>query len=208
MSDKTEKAKRHLPLLRGFTTRAVEIGEAMLAQPIKINYETDHFGVMGLFFASKELNGMNSVNPLSGMTGPCQCCHRFEHAASDEARVHRVAKVDQEKRALLWRSHTLVDQYYRMCEREAAGTTVDPTEKQQLLDRLEREATAFLTAKAKRAKDDGRPLPEHPYRRDWTGQNPYELFDDVRAKQLYQRIYSPLPNRATPQRAASLKRSA
>ena len=51
--DKTQKATKHLPLLRGFTTRAVVVGEAMLVHPITANYETDHFGVMCLFLQVK-----------------------------------------------------------------------------------------------------------------------------------------------------------
>jgi hypothetical protein len=65
--DNTEKATKHLPLPRGFTNRAVAIGDAMLAQPIYVQY--DHFGVTCLFLASKEVNAMKSVHLLVAGVG-------------------------------------------------------------------------------------------------------------------------------------------
>lgn len=188
--DKTEKATKHLPLLRGFTTRAVTIGEAMLAQPLALNYETDHFGVMCLFFASKEVNGMKSVNLLVD-AGHANDASLIARSMLETMAGLTWAAQSPDERALLWRSHSLVDQYYRMTAAETTGKPVNATQKQELFERLDREATQFLTPKARSAQQRGQPLPGGPYRRDWTGKKVYELFNDVKAKDLYQQIYSP-----------------
>jgi hypothetical protein len=162
----------------------------MLVHPITVNYETDHFGVMCLFFASKQVNGMKSLNLLVD-AGHANDASLIARSMLETMAALTWAAQSPDDRSLLWRSHSLVDQYYRMTVAEAAGKPIDPTEKQHLLTRIDNEARVFLTEKAQRAKQSGQPLPDRPYRNDWTGKNVYELFNDVKAKNLYQQIYSP-----------------
>jgi hypothetical protein len=95
------------------------------------------------------------------------------------------------RRPLLWRAFALVVDWRLFQQQKSEGQNIDVAAEARTVGRLRGYRRWFLTDKAKKAIATGKPPPSDPYVKNWYGEREAEIFRDVGAEALYNKLYGP-----------------
>lgn len=139
----------------------------------------DHFGVMAIFFLSKQYEHMKAIIALRQ--------HRDSELVARsmlEGLVQFVWAAQDQSRAFDWRVYGHVHNFRQL--REDPGLlSNDPEAVKRHEEALAEYGTKFFTAKARAAESQGGEMPKDPFFKEWTGKSLKELCGEVQADALY-----------------------
>jgi hypothetical protein len=93
---------------------------------------------------------------------------------------------------LQWRAFAWVHDWRVVQAKSAAGEPVNPEQRAGIESALDLYGDQFLTPKAKKAQDNGTPLPADPYHKDWRiGHQIWQICESVGGIDLYRHLYDP-----------------
>ncbi len=187
MSDNLTRAERDLPKLRQYVDQLMLLVNNMLQQPISYS-EKDHLAFMSLCFLSKQVEYLKSICILID-ADQCKDAVFIVRNMIEGMSLLIWAAQDASTRSLLWRSFALVEDFRLMKNKEWMGEKIDSNEKSALLERLRVYGPKFYSEKARKAIQKKLPLPEDPYRKNWTGKKVWEICEEINGQLLYRQIY-------------------
>lgn len=188
MSKGRKDHEKELAEYRGFLARMVDL----LGGEPRVEYkESDHAGVMKLFFLSKQLTHAKSVLRLEGSRDSTLIARSMFEGHF----LLRWALREPEPRALQWRAFTLVHDW-RHLRRMPPQRLALPENQEKLAEteeRLREHGHLLLTPKARKARSRGDAPLEDPYVRFW----PVTKFTEIlrledRQDGLYEYLYNAL----------------
>lgn len=184
MIDNKNKAENDLPTLRQMANGLLALVDEMQKE-IKLTDE-DHLGFMAANFLSKQSDHLHSIILLepsrdviliarSMIEGLCQLLWAANKPSS---RPHK------------WRAFSSIEDWRNMQMFIDHGLSVDPQKRDKVAANLEQFGDIFLNKKSKRAKKEGKFLPEDPYCKDWCcGKTIKVLCEEVSGSDLYEWFY-------------------
>jgi|SRR5581483_1022231 len=185
--DKSLKSERDIPMLRSFVDRLLSLAHEIFQSPIRYN-ESDHLGFMSLCFVSAQIEHLTSIVTLVE-AGQHKDAGLIARSMIEGMCLLVWAAREPLSRPLLWRSYALVQDFQLLGEKEKAGEKVDPSQKSDIMKQLEIYGENFFTKKAEKAKRKGLPMPQDPYRENWSGKKIREVCGEVQGVLLYDKIY-------------------
>jgi hypothetical protein len=186
MEDARQRAQRDLPRLRQSVKELLALAHEITEN---VAYsEKDHLAFMALCFLSKQIDHTQSVLALipsrdviliarSMIEGLCQLLW----AAQEPDRL-----------PLQWRAFAWVHDWRVMQAKNATGEAINPEQRAAIENALDLYGDQLLTTKAKKAQDNGIPLPADPYHKDWRiGRQIFQICESIGATDLYRYLYDP-----------------
>ncbi len=146
----------------------------------------DDFAFMALSFLSKQLDHLQAIL-LLGLHRDATLIARSMLEGLSQLLW---STADKAGRARRWRNFAWVHDWRVMQAHVARGDSVDALLQQRIEDALHEQGAQFLTAKARRARDKGKEMPNDPYLINWTGLGVAQLSRETKGEDLYKWIYS------------------
>lgn len=187
MIDNSSKSERNIPILQSFVDRLLSLAREILQSPIRYN-ESDHLAFMSLCFVSAQVEHLTTVDMLV-RAGQHKDAGLIARSMLEGMCLLLWAARDLSTRPFLWRSYAWVQDFRLVREKEKAGEKIDPSRKLDIMKQIKIHGQQFYTKKAKKAQFNGLPLPQDPYRENWSGKTVREVCEKVEGGLLYERVY-------------------
>ena len=187
MTDSLPRSERDIPTLRLFVDRLFLLANEAMHTHICYD-EADHLAFMSLSFVSKQIDHLKTIRILVDM-GQHKDAELIARSMIEGLFLLLWVTHDPSTRPLLWRSYAIVEDFRLMRKKEQAGETIDSSHKQNIDEQLNIYGSQFFTNKARTAQKEGLPLPQDPYRKNWTGKTIREICEEVEGVNLYEKIY-------------------
>lgn len=185
-----ERANRAIPLLRTYL-KALRSLSSESVQGVRFE-DDDHFAFMGLFFHAKQLEHSSGVLIL----GEHPDSSLIARSMMEGMWQLKWAAADPQLRAERWRAFSIIYDWRVLRDKLAAGSPEVTKERlKRLEDRLPEVHEQFLTNRARRARDAGRPLPADPYQPTWSGLSVRQLAEAANGLGMYAGPYDDFSDR-------------
>jgi len=184
-----EMATKELPFFeercRGIHDLAITVGNA-----IPRTASDDHFAFMALCFLDKQIEHIESILILL-KEGSYRDATLVARSMIEGTGQLLYAAQDPQKRAKQWKDFAAVTSRRKLQKALNAGNASDATQQANVENLLKIQGPQFYTKKALDAAAKGKPLPDNPYWRNWTGMSYTDVLNEVKADKLLDFVYGP-----------------
>jgi hypothetical protein len=185
LTDHLEKNAAHLvSCLERLCLLADSVTAGMTINP------DDHFAFLGSCFLSKQIEHAAAVirlgkHPDGFLVARCMLEGLWQL---------KWAAKDPQVRAERWKAFAYIHDWRLLQERSARGSATDPEIASAIASGLTKYGEQFVTPSARKAKLEGRELPD-PYEKSWSGWQVRQLAEDAGDIDLYLSAYSDFSER-------------